>query len=85
MFKRLLWLMTGIAFGATLAVLVARQLRRYRPDAVATDAAESLRRFGADLRAAVEDGREAMREHEAAIRAELGEQPSPNGAPSRPA
>lgn len=82
MFKRLFWLMVGIAFGATLAVMVARQFRRYRPDAVATDAAESLRRFGADLRAAVEEGREAMAEHEAAIRAELAERPNPTGAPT---
>ena len=82
MFKRLFWLMVGIAFGATLAVMVARQFRRYRPDAVATDAAESLRRFGADLRAAVKEGREAMAEHEAAIRAELDERPNPTGAPT---
>jgi hypothetical protein len=79
-FKRLFWLMVGIAFGATLAVLTARQLRRYRPDAVATDAADSLRRFGADLRAAVQEGREAMAEQEAAIRAELAERPNPTGA-----
>ena len=80
MFKRLFWLMVGIAFGATLAVLARERRRRYRPDAVATDAAESLRRFGADLRAAVQEGREAMAEQEAAIRAELAERPNPTGA-----
>ena len=82
MFKRLFWLLVGVAFGATLAVMVARQLRRYRPDAVANDAAESLRRFGADLRAAVQEGREAMAEQEAAIRADLDARPNPTGATS---
>jgi hypothetical protein len=81
-FKRLFWLMVGIAFGATLAVMVARQIQRYRPDAVASDAAESLRRFGTELRAAVEEGRIAMAEHEAAIRADLGERSNPTGAPT---
>lgn len=75
MFKRLFWLVIGVAFGATLAVLVARQLQRYRPESVAADTAESLRRFAADLRAAVEEGRAAMAEREAEIRRELDEPP----------
>ena len=79
MFKRLFWLMVGIAFGATLAVLVARQMRRYSPESVANDATERLRRFGEDLRAAVAEGREAMVEHEAVIRAELERPPKPIG------
>jgi uncharacterized membrane protein YccC len=80
-FKRLFWLVVGLALGAGLALLAVRRLQRYRPDALAADAAENLRRFAEELRAAIGEGRAAMVETEAAIRADLGERPRPTRVP----
>ena len=46
-------------------------MQRYTPERVSADLAGALKGLGADLRAAAADGREAMREREAEIRAEL--------------
>ena len=43
-------------------------VNRYSPERVSSDLAGALRSLGADLRAAVADGREAMREAEADLR-----------------
>ena len=76
MFKRLFWLTVGIAIGFGTSFWVYRTLRqtldRYRPEQVADAAAKSLRSLRDDLRAAVAEGREAMRQAEAELRAELG-------------
>ena len=80
MFKRLFWLIVGMACGAALVVFAQRTAKRYTPDRVTTDLADAVRRFGADLRAAVEEGRVAMAEREADIRAQIGE----GAPPGRP-
>jgi len=76
MFKRLFWLMVGAGFGFGVSFWLMRVVRetmqRYTPERVSADLSGALRAFGQDLRAAVADGREAMREREAEIRAELG-------------
>jgi hypothetical protein len=68
MFKRLFWLMVGAGFGFGASFWVMRAVRstveRYSPQRVTDDMAQAARRFGADLKAAVADGREAMREYE---------------------
>ena len=75
MFKRLFWLMIGAGFGFGVSFWLIRFVRqtveRYTPERVSSDLAGALRAFGEDLRAAVADGRDAMREREAEIRAEL--------------
>jgi hypothetical protein len=75
MFKRLFWLMVGAGFGFGVSFWLMRFVRqtvdRYTPERVSSDLAGALRAFGQDLRAAVADGREAMREREDEIRAEL--------------
>lgn len=75
MFKRLFWLMIGAGFGFGMSFWMMRFVRdtmqRYTPERVSSDLAGALRGLGTDLRAAVADGREAMREREAEIRAEL--------------
>jgi hypothetical protein len=77
MFKRLLWLVVGASFGFGLSFWLTRVVKetvaRYTPERVSNDLSGALRAFGQDLRAAVADGREAMREQEAALRAELAE------------
>jgi hypothetical protein len=74
-FKRLFWLMIGVGFGFGVSFWVMRFVRetmqRYTPERVSSDLAGAIKGLGTDLRAAVADGREAMREREAEIRAEL--------------
>jgi hypothetical protein len=64
-FKRLFWLVTGVGFGFGSSFWVMRAFRRtldrYRPTAV-------VARLEGDVRAAVEEGRAAMREREAELR-----------------
>jgi hypothetical protein len=64
-FKRLFWLVTGASFGFGSSFWLMRAFRRmvdrYRPTAVVS-------RLEGDVRAAVEEGRTAMKEREAALR-----------------
>ncbi|HUP84990.1 MAG TPA: hypothetical protein VM143_04895 [Acidimicrobiales bacterium] len=75
MFKRLFWLLMGIGFGFGVSFWITRFIRttveRYTPERVSSDLAGALRQFGGDLRGAVQEGREAMREREAELLAEL--------------
>ena len=75
MFKRLFWLVMGAAFGFGVSFWLMRFVRetvtRYSPERVSADLSDALRRFGGDLRAAVTEGREAMREAEADLRARI--------------
>ncbi len=75
MFKRLFWLTVGMAIGFGTSFWVYRLMRqtleRYRPDHVADAVARSLRGLRDDLRAALAEGREAMRQAEADLRADL--------------
>ncbi len=74
-FKRLFWLVIGIAFGFGMSFWITRMVKqtaeRYKPGRVGSDLADALRQFGTDLRAAVGEGVEGMREHEAELRAQL--------------
>ena len=76
MFKRLFWLTVGMAIGFGTSFWVYRVMRqtldRYRPDHVAEAVTETLRALRDDLRAALAEGREAMRQAEAELRADLG-------------
>ncbi len=69
MFKRLFWLATGVGFGFGSSFWLMRAWRRtvdrYRPTRV-------VARFEGDVRAAVAEGRVAMREREAALRSARG-------------
>ena len=68
MFKRLFWLMVGTGFGFGASLWVNRFLRqtaeRYAPQRVGADMSKAVRSFGHDVRAAVADGRDAMRAYE---------------------
>ena len=79
MFKRLFWLIIGIGFGFGASFWLMRFVRetvqRYTPERVSADLTKALKQFGADLRAAVEEGREAMREAEAELREKLESRP----------
>ena len=77
MFRRLFWLIVGAGFGFGVSFWLMRFVRetveRYSPERVSSDLAGALRQLGADLRAAVAEGREGMREAEADLRARLEE------------
>ncbi|HUR48358.1 MAG TPA: hypothetical protein VMY88_02365 [Acidimicrobiales bacterium] len=72
MLRRIFWFAVGIGFGAGLSWWATRALRRtaekYAPDRVAGELSKSLGRFGADLKAAVGEGRSAMRAREEELR-----------------
>ena len=69
MFKRLFWLCTGVGFGFGSSFWLMRAFRRtvdrYRPTRV-------VARLEGDVRAAVAEGRVAMRERETALRSARG-------------
>ena len=80
MFKRLFWMLVGVGFGVGLAFWVTRTVRgtveRVRPDRVAGDLAGAITQFGQDIRAAVAEGAQAMRDREAELRSGLKVPPS---------
>ena len=75
MFKRLFWLVVGIGFGFGVSFWVTRFVRstieRYTPERVSTDLAGALKQLGTDLKEAAAEGRQAMKEREAELLAEL--------------
>ncbi len=75
MFRRLFWLIMGAGFGFGVSFWLMRFVRetasRYTPERVSSDLADAMRGLGSDLRAAVGEGREAMREREVELRAEV--------------
>lgn len=75
MFKRIFWLAIGLGLGFGLSFWLMRFLRetveRYRPERVSQDLAGAISKLGDDVRAAVSEGRMAMREREEELRAEV--------------
>ena len=76
MFKRARWLVTGagIGFGASvwLQRKVKRTAARYAPQRVTNELTRTVKGITGDVRAAVQEGRDAMREREAALRGANG-------------
>ncbi len=75
MFRRLFWLIMGAGFGFGVSFWMMRFVRetaaRYTPERVSADLTGAIKGLGTDIRAAVADGRAAMAEREAELRAEL--------------
>jgi hypothetical protein len=74
-FKRVIWMGTGMAVGAGSAFWAKRKVEqtveRYLPEQVADRAAASARDLGRTVRDAVGEGRQAMRATEEALRAQV--------------
>jgi hypothetical protein len=78
-FKRVRWIVMGMGFGASASVWAQRRLRRwarsYTPPEVAARAAQrttqAAERTAGELRTALSEGRQAMRQREAELRADL--------------
>jgi hypothetical protein len=85
MFKRTVWFTTGATAGFGGAMWfrrkVLRAVRRYTPEHVQSEVSTSVRRLGTDLRDAVSDARDTMRDREAELHAEL----RPGAGPTAPA
>ncbi len=75
MFKRLFWLIVGLALGSGGSFWVMRKVRRVMerlmPERLTQDVLTGARSVGADLRAALDDGKAGMREREVELRAEI--------------
>lgn len=92
MFKRIFWMSTGMAVGASGAFWAKRRVEqtveRYLPEQIADRAALSARSLGDTVRAAADEGRQVMRATEAELRARVeertfvGERPAPAPAPA---
>lgn len=79
MFRRLFWLLVGVSFGFGASFWMMRFVKdsvaRYSPERVSADLGTAIKGLGTDLRLAVADGREAMREREAELRADIERAP----------
>ena len=75
MFKRLFWLSLGLmaGFGTSFWLMrtVRRTVERLTPHRLSQDAVAGARSVGAELKAAIDEGRTAMRQREAELRAEV--------------
>lgn len=75
MFKRLFWLSLGLTagFGTSFWLMrtVRRTVERFTPERLSRDVAAGARSVGGELRAALDEGRAAMRDREAELRAEI--------------
>ena len=86
MFKRLFWLTVGtiVGFGGSVWAQrrIRRQIERYYPDKVAQQVSAGVKTLGEDVKAATAAGRVAMRDREAALRAQF--RPTTKFGPRRP-
>lgn len=75
MFKRVIWMGTGVMAGASGAFWAKRKVEqtveRYLPQQVAQRVGTSTRELGRTVRAAASEGRDAMRATEAELRARV--------------
>jgi hypothetical protein len=68
MFKRLFWLVIGFVLGLGSSWVVTRKLRRVASRYAPTEVVD---RWGGTMRAAVDEGRAAMRSREAELKESL--------------
>ncbi len=75
MFKRLFWLSVGLTagFGSSFWLMrtVRKTVERLTPQRLSQDAVAGARSIGAELKTALDEGRIAMRQREAELRAEI--------------
>ena len=86
MFKRLFWMSTGVAVGASGAFWAKRKVEatveQLLPEQVAERAVVSARGLGATVKAAAAEGRAAMKSTEAELRARVEERTFVGDAPT---
>ncbi len=81
--KRVFWLTVGAVAGAGASVRAQRAVKRkvapYTPEHLPGTIVGGVRSIGDGVRGAVHEGRDAMREHEARLRADLPTGPRRRG------
>jgi hypothetical protein len=84
-FKRLTWMTMGTGMGVGLALWGQRKVKatlaRYQPARLSAEVTGGVRRLGEDVRTAAEEGRAAMRQREAELRARPPRAATPSGGP----
>jgi hypothetical protein len=82
-FKRLFWLTIGLGlgFGASFWLMrfVRSTVERYSPERISSDMTAAVKGVGKELRAALSEGRAAMRDRELEIRDEIASTGRSNG------
>ena len=76
MFKRLLWFTIGCGSSLWVMRTVRRTVERLAPQRLTQDAVAGARSAAAELKAALAEGRMAMREREAELRAGIARRTS---------
>ena len=71
MFKRVFWFTLGCASSLWVMRTVRRTVERLTPHRLSQEVIAGARSASAELRAAIDEGRQAMREREAELRAEI--------------
>ena len=71
MFKRALWFSIGCGSSLWVMRTVRRTLERFTPHRLTQDAVAGARSASNELKAALDEGRQAMRAREAELRAEI--------------
>jgi hypothetical protein len=70
-FKRLFWLLMGVAVTLWAQHRFRRQIERYAPERVVRQVSSSVRSLGGDVRSAAQEGWTAMRQREESLRAQF--------------
>jgi len=72
MLKRLFWLVAGAGFGFGMSFWITRAVRekvaKFSPENMSAELAKAMRDLGKDVRAAVSEGVEGMRDREVELR-----------------
>ena len=75
MFKRFFWLTVGLTIGYATSFWLMRTVRRtverLTPQRISHDLVAGAKSFAGELTAALDEGRDVMRQREAELRAEL--------------
>ena len=76
MFKRVLWFSIGCASSLWVMRTVRRTVERLTPHRLTQDAVAGAKSASDQVKAAIDEGRQAMREREAELRAEIARRTS---------
>ncbi len=72
MLKRLFWLVAGAGFGFGMSFWITRAVRgkvaRFSPENISAELAKAMRDLGKEVRAAISEGVEGLRDREAELR-----------------
>lgn len=78
MIKRVVWMGTGFGLGVTSSVwakrAVRKRVRRYVPEQMRHEVSARVRQMGSEVRSAVSEGRQVMRDYRTDVESEVAAQ-----------